>query len=229
MSDIIEQPVTITTDTGDTITTHPSYALIGASRVQGGVYLNGSDFRHHNFITITIKTAERHRCLGRDWSFGEKEVIQVALSEAQWATFVSTMNVGDGVDCTIQRKSGSVVPQLPKPDSPKNKAHEDIGNTLAELQTRLRELANELGDGAVSKTKAADIRRQMGWLADALTSNVEYTAKTFGEYVETTIEKAKIEVNAYATNIIHRTGIAALTDSAVVPVIEYRTDDQDTK
>lgn len=109
----VEQPVV--TDKGDEeIITHPAFAQISASRVSGGTYLYGSDFQHHNYVTISIKLSESHqrKGSGRDWAFGREEILEVALSEAQWATFVSTMNVGDGVQCTLSRKNGSFVPGL---------------------------------------------------------------------------------------------------------------------
>lgn len=78
---------------------HPAYAMIGAARVTtmtagGGARLFGSDFRHQAYVTVTIRTASLSRTAQAEYIHGETELIEVALSEAQWATFVSSMNVG---------------------------------------------------------------------------------------------------------------------------------------
>ena len=216
----VEKPV-VTVEGDKEIITHPAFAQISASRVTGNTYLYGSDFQYHNYVTVQIKLSELHRRneSGRDWAYGHKEILEVALSEAQWATFVSTMNVGDGVQCTLERKDGLLVPGLPPPESQAEAGRKHLGSTLSELRDQLHELAAEL-DGAVAKTKAADIKRRMGWLADNMVSNTEYTAKVFDRHMENTIEKAKIEINAYATNTIQRADIEALANGAK-PAIEY--------
>lgn len=43
-----------------------------------------------------------------------------------------------------------------------------------------------------------------------LISNTKFVAGQFGEYIDDTKEKAKIEVHAYIENAIRRTGIVAL-------------------
>src|SRR5205085_12031249 len=82
--------------------THPAWALIGASRVQSGppgATLFDSELRHQHYVTITLRQASRKRNLNRDWLHAESRlpIIEVAVSEAQWAQFVTSMNQGDGV------------------------------------------------------------------------------------------------------------------------------------
>ena len=45
-----------------------------------------------------------------------------------------------------------------------------------------------------------------------LTANLNFVADSFGEHTERNIEHAKIEISAYATGVIQRTGIAALKE-----------------
>src|SRR4051812_19636627 len=86
---------------------HPAYGMIGASRVNwagNGTNLFGSDFRHRNTVRIQIHGADVRRDLSHDWIHADsrRSLVEVELSEAQWAGFVSTLNVGDGVACTIR-------------------------------------------------------------------------------------------------------------------------------
>ena len=65
--------------------------------MRGSTNLYDSDFRHNHYMTITIRASELHRDLNRDWHFGRNELIEVALTESQWATFVSAPNMGSGL------------------------------------------------------------------------------------------------------------------------------------
>jgi hypothetical protein len=96
---------------------HPAYGMIGASRVSGGAYLYGSDFRHQHWMTIRIHHGRLLRSdLSYDHYMAEGQIIEVELSEAQWATFVSAANVGDGVPCTINWVVGEgFLPELTPP------------------------------------------------------------------------------------------------------------------
>jgi hypothetical protein len=100
MKPAIEDPVSAPTrgpgGMDEMTTTHPAFGQIGASRVSGHIQLYDSDFHHNAYMTISIRRSELHRSLNRDWHYGRDELIEVALSEAQWATFVSAPNIGSG-------------------------------------------------------------------------------------------------------------------------------------
>jgi hypothetical protein len=124
----------------DSVERHPAYAQIGASRVSGRAFLYGSDFDHHAYMTISIYKSELHRGLSCDRAFSRGEIIEVALSEAQWATFVSTLNVGSGVQCTIQHLNRERVPQLPEAPKRKTQFQEELNERLVTAERELKEL-----------------------------------------------------------------------------------------
>lgn len=99
MKPLREQIGTILEDTRES---HPAYGMILAARVQGGARLAGSDFKHQSYIAIEVRHAHLSRSLSNDRWHGDKHIIRLSLSEAQWATFVSSMNVGFGVPCTLK-------------------------------------------------------------------------------------------------------------------------------
>lgn len=207
---MIEEPVTVKGDRDDEeTTTHPAYAMIGASRVQGGAYLYGSEFHHHHYVTVSIRRSETHRNLSRDWFSGGEELIEVAMSEAQWATFVSSMNVGQGVPCTLSRHNGKMIPTLPEPPEPSIQFRKEMLESMARMQRDLKGIAAEL-DGAMNKTKVTELQKKLHWIASRMTDSTGFVADQFGEHIEKTVEKAKIEINAYATSTILRAGLAAL-------------------
>lgn len=213
----VENPVTEEHRDG-TITKHPAFAQIGISRVTGRTNLYGSDFQHQHYITITICRSDLHRHLNRDWNFGQDELIKVALSEAQWATFVSSPNIGSGVPCTLTRLNGQLVPELPNPPSTDQQFRDEIAQNVAKLQADLKKLASEI-DGPIAKTKASEMRKRLERLADRMVEQTGFVAEQFDQHIERTVETAKVEINAYATSSIYRAGIEAMAGG--LPAITY--------
>lgn len=206
---IVEQPVSAESDRG-TITTHPAFAQIGASRVTGAAYLYGSDFTHHAYMTVTIRRSQLHRDLSRDWHYATDELIQVALTEAQWATFVSSPNVGTGVPCTLDHFDGRRVPELPPPPERTKQFKAEIDDklraSLAEVEAALRDV-----DGlGLSKAKGGIIKDRLNAVIRELHGNLPFVAEQFSEHAEETVEKAKAEVHGYMVDAIQRAGMEAI-------------------
>jgi len=204
----------------ETRTTHPAYAMIGASRVSGRTNLYASDFKHQNYMTISIRRSELHRGLNRDWHFGREELIEVALSESQWATFVSAPNVGSGVPCTLEYFQGKLVPGLPQPPS-------RVDQFDAEIQERLKKCLKTLDDGiaavqevGLSKVKQDKLASIFKGVRTEIMSNLPFVAEQFSEHMEDTVEKAKQEVHGYMLQAMNRAGLSALNGGTMPLQIE---------
>lgn len=204
---------------------HPAYAMIGASRVTvgdgpGGESLFGSDFMHRNYVVIRVVPATLRRGISNDWygSNGRRDYIEVAVSEAQWASFVSTMNVGDGVPATLQHFNGEEVPGIEPITNRRAQLNSEIGDTLADTVAHLDALdaAIEATPGASGKSKAA-LRESLRRARQELVSNLPYVSATFDKHAEATVERAKAEVDAWVTSAIQRAGLKAL---GAEPIIE---------
>jgi hypothetical protein len=189
---------------------HPAFGQLGASRVSGRRTLYGSDFEHNSYITIRISESELNRDLSRDWPMAKKGIIEVSVSEAQWATFVSAMNVGEGVPCTIEyRDSTGYVPSFPIPDRTeqfKAEFGERLGRSVEKLQGLLSQI-NEMG------IKVSQKNALSGTVANVimeLNQNLPYVASSFEEHIEETVDKMKSEVHGYIAGVLQRTGIEAL-------------------
>lgn len=210
----------------EAVTSHPAFAQIGAYRVSGRTNLYDSDFTHSAYMTIRISTSRLHRNLNRDWhNGGRKEIIEVALSEAQWATFVSAPNVGNGVPCTLQTLNGELVPGLPDPKSRADQFSDEMRRTLDEALAALDSLGEAIDAAGLSKTKAAAINEKGRKARQALASSIPFIAKSFDEHTEGSVEKAKAEIHGYMTGVIQRAGLEALGSSVAPPLaIENKTD-----
>ncbi len=200
---------------------HPAFAQIGASRCSGGAHLYGSDFQHHHYITIRIKGSELVRSLSNEWHFGKQSLIEVAMSEAQWATFVSSLNMGDGVPCTLQHIQGKPVPQLTPPAKTTEKFSADMKKIMAEAQEELQKVSEALTEGNIGKTRARELQKRLQLVSSRLTGSAGFVADQFDEHMESTVEKAKVEVNAYAIGVVQRAGLDALGINHEAVSLEY--------
>jgi hypothetical protein len=219
----IEDPVTTADDRmsdKEDVTTHPAFGLIGASRVSGSTQLYGSDFTHNAYMTITIRRSNLRRSLSRDWHSGREELIEVALSEAQWATFVSAPNVGEGVPCTLQHVQGKMVPGIPVPQVRSDQFASDMDESLDAVASRIQAVLDRIDSMGLSKKKAEELRMELSVAKSHLKANVAFVAKSFDEHMEETVEKAKAEVHGYMTGVLVRAGLDALPGAQMPLQIE---------
>jgi hypothetical protein len=191
---------------------HPAYGMISASRQQGRKVLAGSDFDHQNFMTVTVKRARRYRGLSSDRWHADNEVIEVNMSEAQWANFVSATNVGDGVPCTIgwTREEGHL-PAIKRIDTRREETKREVAEDLDEATAFLDEM---LADDRLPKWAREKATRARARLTDG----IPFVLSSADEHMETLIEHAKIEFDAWATGAIMRAGIEAITGQTPLPI-----------
>jgi len=206
----------------DELHQHPAFGQIGANRVSGKQALYGSDFLHHHFMTVTIRASQMRRGNSRDWYSACDDYIQVSLSEAQWAEFVSTPNSGTGAACTIEWVRGAgVIPGIKLVANRRDQFAAEVKRDVQASLGRLDELLAELDDakiGARLKEKlvmAAKLARQ------DIEANLPFVARSFDEHMETTVARAKTEIHAYAQHAIHSAGLKALgVDGTQAPLLE---------
>jgi hypothetical protein len=192
------------------VETHPAYAQISASRVSGNRELYQSEFSHQHFISITLRHSELHRSLSRDWPFTRKEVVQVDMSESQWATFISSLNSGSGTPCTLSSIQEERVPPIKRVTSTTDKFREESRVTLQQSLVRLERLKMMIEEAKLTKSRQSELLSEVGQIKRSLTSSIEFVASQFDEHVEETKEKAKVELEAYLSNHIHQVGLEQL-------------------
>lgn len=196
--------------------THPAFGQVTVSRVSGRAHLYGSDFEHANYVVVTLYHSELNRTLSRDWPFQRGTIAEFAMTEAQWATFVSSFNQGAGVQCTLTFLAGEgQLPTLPPPkrvEHFRSEANEDI-QAASEALAKLRQQVAAATSG-LTKKKADELLAHVRDAEKAINSSLPFVAKQFGEHMETTVEKMKAEVHGYISQQINRSGLAALQGQA---------------
>lgn len=212
----IEEPVTRKGEgpgkiDGETVTTHPAFVQIGASRVSGTANLYDSDFTHQHYIVLRVGHSELHRSLNRDWHFSKNDsMLDVAMTEAQWATFVSSLNVGSGVPATLQRFDHKIVPGLPAPEARSKQSQDEIKASLSAALAAIKEVGDLIDGLGLSKAKAAAVKERARVAYAKLSDSIPFAASSFDEHMEATTERAKMEVHGYMTGMIQRAGLEAI-------------------
>jgi hypothetical protein len=207
--------------------THPSYAQISASHVSGGICLYGSEFMHQHYVTITVSRSEMNRHLSNDWPFARHELIELAMSEAQWAAFVSSMNRGQGVQCTLQHIDLKQVPQIPAPESKLDMFKREGTESAQRVLNDIDSIIADIQDSKLSQKQKDDLVRRLGNVRDASKSALSFVLSQFKEHMEATVQKARTEISAYAQNLLVKTGLGKLVGKENLKVLGYKEKDDD--
>src|ERR1700754_2435376 len=182
-----------------TVLTHPAFGQIAVHHVSGSSNLYGSDFEHHHFVQITICGSELRRDLNHDWHFEREQIIEIAMSEVQYAAMVGSPNRA-GVPCTITQRDRNMIPGLPGRDTThiySTEVQEKIANTLRSLKDQRAEML--AATNKLSKAAQARVTSALDNAIMEIESNLPFVVKSFNEHVESSIEKGKVEVEAYIT------------------------------
>ncbi len=206
--------------------THPAFGMVGVSRVSAtpGVTLFGTDFLHQGFMRLTVHTAVLERGLSHDRTYARRRLVELDLSEAQWAQFVSSPNIGDGVACTLRVYDQTVVPGIPYRVQA-NVFSQEIKQDLQELLNHVHsaQAAVEEDLHGVSKIKTERLREALRKLEQDVRSNLPFVARSFGRYMEDTVQHAKVEISSYALQAIQRAGLEALAERAGITEVQPLT------
>lgn len=192
---------------------HPAFGQVSVSRLSAGgkgVNLYDSDFGHNSFVRIELKHSELNRGLSRDWHFPRESIAHFDMSESQWATFVSSFNMGSGVPCTlVWTESAGKVPGIPAFDRAAIFKKEMRDTTQSAIDS-VNKLIADIGESGLSKKKQEELASSAKRALQALTSSMPFVHDQFDEHVEVTVERGMQEVHGYLTAAIGRAGLTAL-------------------
>ncbi len=218
-------PTSEATDRGTT-KTHPAYGMLSFSRVSGNPgKLFGSEINHGHFIRMTLLEGEEHWHHSQVWHHGRisRTLVEVDLSVAQWAELISSMNVGSGVPATIRYVDDPMGtrPGIEDTDTLHEQIKGDIKAKTAKVTSVAKSLDKEmaamLADSKVPKAKQAALLALTRHIVMELESNMPFVVDQYQEAAEKVGAKAKAELDAYATSVIHRLGEQALAQLNETP------------
>lgn len=197
---------------------HESYGMIGYSRTSHGTHptrLFGSAVdQHMSTIHIRIHTAERRHKYSQDWFSARQQIIDVELSAVQFAEFLTTANMGDGVPCTIRYANGK---QMEDPPAELVEAAEVREGFTAQCKALGAKLAQRskaidaiLAGTKFGKSERDEIRKSVASIVQDVGSNLPFVMEQFHEATDKILAAAKAEADAFLTHAITRAGLKAL-------------------
>lgn len=206
-------------------TRHPSFGLIGISRVSGMTRLFGSSVEHQNYVMLTIQRAYHSRDpnLHCDWIFAEGlPVAEVAVSFNQLSEMLFNSNVGDGVPCTIKGMRGGEYEQTWKEGEPP--ITESAKQYLDEFEHRMKELASDLkkavkmakdaiDDKNFGKGKREELFKEIDRATSQVSRGLPWTLEQFIEKMEQVTTHAKAEIEAMFESKLRQAGVEALQEN----------------
>jgi hypothetical protein len=190
--------------------THPAFGFITAHRVSctPGQSLFDSDVLHTHLVRVTIGRMTRKRDLSRDWLHPSQELVELDMSEAQWASFVSSMNT-TGVPCTLRRTENNRdvagVPHAPRLAQSIAEVHEAAQEAFNDIQ-RAMEALEALDPKAGVRERREALRELRARINNAV-PNVDFAGKMLAEHAENVVQKARADVEAMVVQKTTQLGI----------------------
>lgn len=210
---------------------HPAFGVITLSSPTGGRgALFGSDLRHNGCMRITVSTAKLKRNLGRDWIFGDKQLLEVELSFSQFAQFITSQGKGDGTPATLRWIRGEgILPDIVLPQTKHETHRKEVQESAKKALEHMREQIGRLGEliesGKAGKKDLKEIHRSLQIVSENMPSNLAFAVESAEEALEKATSDAKIEVESYIDIAARRIGLEAAQTLGLLPNRESEKDD----
>ena len=206
---------------------HPSYGMIAFDRITSNTpdSLFGSSIKHTNPIRMTIRHAEVDRHINCDWYNARGRIVEIEMSQSQFADAITSFNRGDGVPCTIlfTERDGNI-----PPCNFVNKADqfsEEFSEQLSSVQTELNECIKEVTEIFQKKKTLTKVERER--IVNVLQSaknnvgcNAEYVHRCFNEQMDKTVKEAKGEIESFMQNKIQTFAAKAISEKSSANLLE---------
>jgi len=207
---------------GETVERHPSFGLVGLFKTCGSQPLFGSPLEVNNgYVSLKISHGEKiHSGHGYDRYFPRSTVVEVMISEAQFAQLITSWNSGEGVPCTfdfIAPGGEGSVPGWPDDDyvSDTEQVRNEFKDRISDVKKKVEAAISSMNvllekKGALTIAEKGSIREGMIALSRLLDDSAPYMAAQFVEVTEKVIQKAMTEIDAFVTKVAVHTGLESL-------------------
>ncbi|MGP1715577.1 MAG: hypothetical protein ACTS9Y_00225 [Methylophilus sp.] len=203
MSSTRERPTSILENDSE-VFLHPAFGQITVSRVNSSeaISLYGSELPHNRFIQLTINASDLKRSYSKDRPFARKQLAQLMMTEAQWCELLSSMNAGSGTQCTLLHVGDEKMPGIEGLKTMGEKFESDASKDIDEAEKTLAELKLLIEASGLSKKKTEELVNATNKAHQRITSSRAFILKSFQGQMEGVVQKAKIEINAHAKQVL---------------------------
>lgn len=212
------------------VSRHPSYGAITIGRVTSGTAqpMYGSSIKHQNTIRLTVHHGESKRMLSGDWHSPTNKIVEVEMTQNQWAELVSSVGLGAGVPCTIRWLNGSVEepPVQSKVSQFQDEFQERMNTAIADADEAIKRAEELLNKKSLTKADRIALLGVLYSVQKSVKANAPFVYKQFVEQMEKTATEVKGELEAWQMNRVAELaalGLASqdrLEELPAVPLIE---------
>lgn len=212
---------------------HPAFGMIRFARISGSAEkLFGSDLKDHGgIIQVEVARGDEHWSLSRKWFHAEsKPLIELWMTEAQFAAAITSFNVGAGVPCTLKKtETDWNIPEIMDDSDDlssmiKDDMKQRASEILAEADSLVVELKAALDASGLGLKKKEALTRLAERLAMQIRSNMPFMVDQFVEGTDKLKAEAYAEIDAFVTNAAMRVGFQSLRQLAAAVETELAKD-----
>ena len=193
-----------------------SFGQIQFSKVVGGSSkFYGSNLTTNSYIQLTISQSEMIRSLTDDKYYPRKKVIEVSMTNSQFAELITSLNFGGGVPCTIRYNNGEVIEHTTISENRKDFVVRKFKEKMKTFSFKLKEYSNNVGEilkkGKLSVSDKEEINRGISNVVMETENNIPFYLQCFQEAMEDIVIESKHDVEASILHKITSAGLDALT------------------
>lgn len=225
MSTKKQSTVVVEEKQGSVYRSHPSFGSVVLHRVSSsGSYLAGSAVKHRGFVCLSVSEAQFvEHGYGHESVYSKKQIIQVAMTEAQFAELISRWNVGDGTPCTIMRRPDPSAPMVGVEEPPRDQTARErfdgvIADAVSGVSTLIGDTVKEIeaivGDRLPKKQKEK-LDMALRVLRENAPADLKYVTTGLNEVAEKITARAKTEMEAAGRALVEKLGLGAVADQAL--------------
>lgn len=194
----------------DGVESHPAFGKVTVVRGSGSPRtLFQSDIQHSHTVSLTVETATRRRDTHQDWVHGREQIVEIEMSESQWAALVASVGNGSGTNVTLRSVPGDrsvpALPYQPRTEVSRQNVTGAVDRLLADVKEKFAHLEElEEAKAGVRERRAARAALRNA-LANA-TPNARYAVETLEEATENVVTQARADIEAMVADATARHG-----------------------
>jgi hypothetical protein len=198
--------------------TEPAWGVVQISAPQGGAReLFGSLLKHDRTVCLKISGAKRYRELHREWIMEDQLLVELELSQAQWAHMVSSIGNGSGTPCTIRYREGEhtslsssgMANQKDYADEMKDTAKKAM-DKVSGAEKKLREFISP-GSKPPTKAQLVELVNMLSMASQDVVCNMPFVVESLEEVMDSIVTEAKSEIHAHMEQMKATAGLPSDT------------------
>jgi hypothetical protein len=183
---------------------HESYGLISFSRrqISPPQYMFGSQVRTGNPIAMTVKNAVVEHDDEKQWFFAKDLILEIEMTPAQFADAITSLNISDGVPCTIRYVRHEGKKQPPPYEGKIETHHKGIKQRVHNAMERAKNyqaLASKIlsKKGNLTIKERKELTGYMFHMMQEICENLPFIASELAKVMDETKSQAKAEIEAF--------------------------------